>query len=70
MLRLAEYSVRDCLIDLRAKTGIDYDERTQGTMQLFRTQKQLDAAAADIAVLTRYGVPYEELLDPVGCIKG
>ncbi len=66
MVRLAEYS-RDCLIALRSATGISYDHRTQGTLQLFRTQKQLDAAAQDIAVLERYGVPYE-LLDPVGCI--
>ncbi len=67
MVRLAEYS-RDCLMALRATTGISYDERTQGTLQLFRTQKQLDAAASDIAVLERYGVPYE-LLDPAGCIR-
>lgn len=66
MVRLAEYS-RDCLVALRAQTGLDYDHRTQGTLQLFRTQKQLDAAANDIAVLQRYGVPYE-LLDPAGCI--
>ena len=66
MLRLAEYS-RDCMLALRAATGIEYDQRTQGTLQLFRTQKQLDAAAQDIAVLERYGVPYQ-VLDPVGCI--
>jgi D-amino-acid dehydrogenase len=66
MVSLAEYS-RDCLIALRAATGIEYDQRTQGTLQLFRTQKQLDASAADVAVLQRYGVPYE-LLDPAGCI--
>ena len=52
MVRLAEYS-RDCLIDLRAETGIAYDERTQGTLQLFRTEKQVTGAAEDIAVLTR-----------------
>lgn len=67
MVRLAEYS-RDCLIALRDATGISYDHRTQGTLQLFRTQKQLDAAASDIAVLQRYGVPYE-VLDPAGCIR-
>lgn len=67
MLRLAEYS-RDCLRDLRADTGISYDERTQGTMQLFRNQKQLDSSAADIAILKRYGVNYE-LLDPDACVK-
>lgn len=67
MVRLAEYS-RDCLIELRAQTGIDYDQRTQGTLQLFRTQKQLDGAASDTAVLDRYGVPYE-LLDKDGCVR-
>jgi D-amino-acid dehydrogenase len=45
MVRLAEYS-RDCLRELRAETGISYDERTSGTLQLFRTQKQLDAVGA------------------------
>ncbi len=34
MVRLAEYS-RDCLIELRKDTGISYDERSQGTLQLF-----------------------------------
>jgi D-amino-acid dehydrogenase len=65
MVRLAEYS-RDCLVQLRADTGIAYDERSQGTLQLFRTQTQLDAAAKDIAVLESYGVPYS-LFDRAGC---
>lgn len=67
MVRLAEYS-RDCLRDLRAETGIDYEQRTQGTLQVFRTQQQLDAAAKDIAVLAECGVPYE-LLDRDGCAR-
>ncbi len=67
MVRLAEYS-RDCLKRLRAETGIRYDERMQGTLQLFRRQAQLDGAAADIAVLRRYGVAFE-LLDRDGCIR-
>ncbi|HEY5799041.1 MAG TPA: D-amino acid dehydrogenase, partial [Burkholderiaceae bacterium] len=67
MVRLAEYS-RDCMIALRADTGIAYDERMQGTLQLFRTQKQFDGSAADIAVLERYGVPYE-LLRGDECLK-
>ena len=67
MVRLAEYS-RDCLKELRAQTGIQYDQRMQGTLQLFRTQAQLDGTAADIAVLQRYGVGFE-LLDVDGCIR-
>ena len=66
MVRLAEYS-RDCLIDLRKTTGISYDERTQGTLQLFRTQKQVDGAYKDIKVLKEDGVPFE-VLDADGCI--
>ena len=66
MVRLAEYS-RDCLRQLRADTGITYDHRTQGTLQLFRTQKQLDGTGKDIEILKQYGVPYE-LLDRRGYI--
>jgi D-amino-acid dehydrogenase len=65
MVRLAEYS-RDCLVQLRHDTGIAYDERSKGTLQLFRTQKQLDGSAGDIAVLDQYKVPYA-LLDAPGC---
>jgi D-amino-acid dehydrogenase len=67
MVRLAEYS-RDCIIELRNRTGIAYEGRTQGTLQVFRTQKQLDAEAKDIAVLSRLGVPFEHL-DPEGCAR-
>jgi D-amino-acid dehydrogenase len=66
MVRLAEYS-RDCLIELRAETGISYDERTQGTLQLFRTEKQVAAAEKDIAVLKADGVPFE-VLDTDACV--
>ena len=67
MVRLSEYS-RDCLDELRAETGIAYEGRQLGTTQLFRTQAQLDAAAKDIAVLERSGVPYE-LLDRAGIAR-
>ncbi|WP_312170275.1 D-amino acid dehydrogenase [Stutzerimonas kunmingensis] len=67
MVRLSEYS-RDCLDELRAETGIAYEGRQLGTTQLFRTQAQLDAAAKDIAVLQRSGVPYE-LLDRAGIAR-
>jgi D-amino-acid dehydrogenase len=64
MVPLAEYS-RDCLKALRAETGIAYDDRAQGTVQLFRTHKQLDGIAGDVAVLQQYGVPFE-VLDRAG----
>lgn len=67
MVKLAEYS-RDCMIELRAATQIQYDERMQGTLQLFRNQKQLDGAQNDIRILQQYNVPYE-LLDAQACLK-
>lgn len=66
MIPIAEYS-RDCLRDLRRDIGIEYDERSQGTLQLFRYQAQLDGTGEDIAVLKQYGVPYE-VLSREGCI--
>jgi D-amino-acid dehydrogenase len=65
MIPIAEYS-RDCLRALRSETGIRYDEREQGTLQLFRDPAQLEHTADDIAVLKQYGVPYE-VLDRDGC---
>ncbi len=67
MLRIAGYS-RECLIALREETGIAYDHRTQGTVQLFRTQKQLDHAGLDTEVLAADGVPFE-LLDREGVAR-
>ncbi len=66
MVRVAEYS-RDKMIELRAATGIAYEGREQGTLQLFRYQKQLDHIGGDVEVLKQYGVPFE-VLDPKGCV--
>lgn len=60
MVRIAEYS-RDCLKTLRQETGIAYEGRQGGTLQLFRTAQQYESAAKDIAVLKEAGVPYELL---------
>ena len=67
MVRLAEYS-RDCLRTLRQETGILYEARSRGTLQVFRTQKQLDAETKDIAVLSQMGVPFQHM-DPAGCVQ-
>lgn len=60
MVRLAEYS-RDCLKLLRETTGIQYEGRQGGTLQLFRTAEQYENATRDIAVLQDAGVPYQLL---------
>ena len=67
MVPLAEYS-RDCLRALREQTGIAYDERSRGTLQLFRTQAQVDGTGGDVEVLKQFGVPFE-ILDAAGCIE-
>ena len=67
MVPIAEYS-RDCMVALRAETGIAYDDRAQGTLQLFRTQAQLDGIAKDVEVLKDYKVPFE-VLDRAGFVK-
>lgn len=61
MVRLAEYS-RDCLRQLRKESGISYEERSLGFLQVFRTHAQLEAAQRDIEVLREFGVAHE-LLD-------
>ncbi len=67
MVRLAEYS-RDRLQALREETGIAYDERTRGTLQVFRKPEQVEAAGKDIAVLREGGVAFD-LLDAEGCVR-
>ncbi|MFE3837145.1 D-amino acid dehydrogenase [Pseudogemmobacter sonorensis] len=67
MLRLADYS-RSALAELRDETGIAYDQRMKGTLQLFRTGAQLDASAKDVKALKADGIPCQ-ILDPEGCIR-
>jgi D-amino-acid dehydrogenase len=60
MMRLAEYS-RDVLRELRAREHLQYEQRSLGTLQLFRSQAQFDAAARDVEVLKHHSVPFELL---------
>ncbi len=66
MVRISNYS-RDVMPDLIADTGIEYDGREQGTLQLFRTEKQMKGSKADQEILAEYDSPFE-VLDPDGCI--
>jgi D-amino-acid dehydrogenase len=67
MVRVAEYS-RDCLRDLRRDTGISYENRSKGTLQVFRDEAQLEAVQRDIEVLKETGVDFQ-LLDREGLGK-
>ncbi|KXV69589.1 amino acid dehydrogenase [Acetobacter malorum] len=60
MLRVAEYS-RDCLDALREETGLTYDDRQRGLIQLFRTEKQIDKAHHDMKLLSDSNIPHELL---------
>lgn len=66
MLRLADYS-KVALASLRQATGIAYDGRSRGTLQVFRKAEQLDAALRDSAILTKAGIEHE-VVDADGCI--
>ncbi|MDN6713542.1 MAG: D-amino acid dehydrogenase [Acetobacter sp.] len=56
MLRVAEYS-RDCLDALREETGMTYDDRQQGLIQLFRTDQQISKSQRDMRLLAESGIP-------------
>jgi D-amino-acid dehydrogenase len=60
MVRLSSYS-RACLESLRNEIGIQYEGRSQGTLQVFRSQKQLDSVGQDIEVLRDAGIAYQLL---------
>ncbi len=65
MLRLADYSQHN-LAQFREENaeviGPDsFDHQNLGTLQLFRTRKQLRAATQDMAILDQLGIPYQAL---------
>jgi D-amino-acid dehydrogenase len=66
MVRISNYS-RDVLPELVAETGIRFDLREKGTLQLFRTEKQLKASKADQEILAEFDSPFE-VLDRDGCV--
>ena len=66
MVRISNYS-RDALPELLAEVPLEFDQREAGTLQLFRTDKQVKASKADQEVLAEYGSPYA-LLDRDECI--
>ncbi|MCA8879578.1 MAG: D-amino acid dehydrogenase [Rhodobacteraceae bacterium] len=66
MVRVSNYS-RDALTDLMAEVPLEFDKREQGTLQLFREEKQLKASKADQDVLAEFDSPFE-VLDRDGCI--
>ncbi|WP_107860601.1 D-amino acid dehydrogenase [Neisseria weaveri] len=66
MVRISEYSC-EMFRRFEAETGITFEGRNKGTLQIFRSQYEVQAAAKDIAVLQEYGVPYQ-MLTPEQCL--
>lgn len=64
MQRLALYS-RDCLHALRQHHAIDY-EQTDGHLQLFRSEREVERTAPIRLLLKEAGIPHT-LLDAAGC---
>lgn len=60
MVRVSEYS-REMFRQFEAETGMNFEGRHKGTLQIFRTEKEVVAAEKDIAVLQEYGVPVQRL---------
>ena len=60
MVRVSNYS-RDVMPELIEETGIEYDGRAQGTLQLFRNAKQMKGSRADQEILAEFDSPFEEL---------
>ncbi|NLJ92681.1 MAG: D-amino acid dehydrogenase [Aeromonadales bacterium] len=60
MVRVSEYS-RHCINTLQDQLALPFEQRKQGLLQVFRTQKQIDDAAKDIKVLNAFDVPHAML---------
>ncbi|QEY23110.1 D-amino acid dehydrogenase [Neisseria animalis] len=67
MVRISEYS-REMFRRFEAETGMDFEGRKKGTLQIFRSTKEVEAAEKDIEVLAEYGVPYQRL-KPEECLQ-
>ncbi|SMX26600.1 D-amino acid dehydrogenase small subunit [Pelagimonas phthalicica] len=66
MVRISGYS-REALTDLMAEVPIQFDQRELGTLQLFRSEKQVISSKVDQEILEEFGSPFR-VLDREGCI--
>lgn len=66
ILRVAVYG-RKCLAQIRADTGIRYDEAERGILHVYSDAKEFEAAVPKAALMTRYGC-IREVLDVEGCV--
>jgi len=57
-LRLALYS-RECINEITAETGVDFDERRRGIVYFYRDQKSLDSGAEHFRYIGERGLEIE-----------
>ncbi|MDH6230417.1 D-amino-acid dehydrogenase [Mesorhizobium soli] len=57
-LRLALYS-RECINEISAETGVDFDERRRGIVYFYRDQKSLDNGAKHFSYIAERGLEVE-----------
>lgn len=67
MLAIANHS-RDCLAQLKQQHQLDFQGREKGTLQVFRTEKQLVAIEKDMKLLEESGTRFE-LMDVEHCLQ-
>lgn len=67
MLRIANYS-REALLEIESDFDIQYEQRRQGSLQLFWDTKEIEKAKRDISILENFNINYE-LLDAEGCVE-
>lgn len=66
-LRVALYS-RTCLRELRAETGIAYDQRSQGILHVYRDGREFEHACAAAGLMRDWGLE-RQVKDRAGCIE-
>ena len=67
MLRIATYSQK-ALLEIESDFDILYEQRKQGSLQLFWDTKEIDKASRDISILEKFNIQ-SKLLDSEDCVK-
>jgi D-amino-acid dehydrogenase len=66
MMKIADYS-RHCLVDLANEINIQQAQKAKGTLQIFRSEHQLNEATKELKTLTKCGVDLQ-LLSTEECL--
>ncbi|WP_135078052.1 D-amino acid dehydrogenase [Terasakiella sp. SH-1] len=66
-LRIALHS-RKCFKDLRKEVQLDYDNREEGIIHFYRSEKEFDLAVHAAETMRKYGLD-REVLSPTQCVQ-